>query len=410
MISLLKFIAGYFYVTLTGTNIERIFNVCSRKHILIWNISGDKGEYRCCISKKALPLVKEIIEKTDVSLTINKKIGLPFLLYRHRKRRIFALCVVAACIGLYVMSLFLWDISIKGCESYSKEEIMQFVTSNYAHGGQRLSKIDTLELEDELRSNFKKFAWVSCELKGTQLIIHIKETINLNLKNHSDQPCDLISNREGTIVSIITRSGTPMVKKGDTVKEGDVLVSGTISYQNDAQEVYAYDYVASDADIIIETYMDYEDCFPLKYYKKKYTDNKKAGYKLHFFGNDYNIYSPEVMNDKMDVTEKKYHFKLGKTFYFPIYLTKITHNYYDLQTNTMSKSQAKQAENERFRSYCEKLTKKGVEIVENNVKISIDDDNLTASGKIKVHEAVGKISLIDTTKKETINGSSGENN
>ena len=410
MISLLKFITGYFCISLSGTDIERFFNMCSRKHILIWNISGCEGEYKCCISKKSLPIVKELLQKTNIRINVCKTVGLPFLLYRHRKRRVFALCVVAACLLLYVMSFFLWDISIEGCESYSEDKIMEFVTSNYAHGGQLLSEIDTLELEDELRSNFKKFAWVSCELKGTQLIVHIKETINLNLKNNAKKPCDLVSNKEGKIVSIITRTGTPLVKKGDEVKEGDVLVSGTISYQNDAKEVYATDYVVADADIVIETYVDYEDSFPLNYYKKKYNGTIENGYKLYFFGNDYTIYSPKLKNDKVDVNEKIYHFKLGKTFYFPIYVTKVSQNYYDLQQVAMTKSQAKQMENKRFRLYCEKLTKKGVEIVENNVKISMGDDKLSASGRIKVHEAVGKISLIDTTKKETTNGSSGENN
>ena len=55
------------------------------------------------------------------------------------------------------------------------------------------------------------------------------------------------------------------------------------------------------------------------------------------------------------------------------------------------------------------MLKKGVEIVGNNVKISMSGENLTAKGKIKVYESVGKISLIDTSKKkENLNEHSGE--
>ena len=409
MISFLKFLQGYLYVCLSGPRLEQFLTLCGRRHILIWNLTSREDNYYCCISRKSMPLVKEVLEKTGTRITIEKKCGLPFFLYRHRKRKIFAICCVFAGIMLYGMSFFLWDISIIGNESYKKSDIMNYVTKNYVHGGQLISEIDTLKLEEELRTHFSKFAWVSCEIKGTQLTIHIKETIPLNTKNTQKEPCDLCSNKAGKIISVITREGTPVVKAGDEVKTGDILISGTISYKNDAGEEYEQDYVAADGDTVIETYYDYEDTIATRFYKKQYTGEEKAGYKLYFFGQNYNIYKPKITEEKVGVTHQKYQFKLGKTFYFPISVQKTRYRFFGLKQVQLTKTQAKELINQRFQAYCEKLTKKGVEIVGNNVKISMSGENLTAKGKIKVYESVGKISLIDTSKKkENLNEHSGE--
>ena len=408
MISFLKFIQGFLYISLNGKNIERFLNYCAKHHILIWNIKRTQEECYCCISKKSLPVVKELLGKTGLKMIICKKCGLPFFLYYHRKRRIFALCSILAAIVLYGMSFFLWDISIKGNETLKTSEILNYVTQHYVHGGQLLSTIDTVELEEKLRTHYDNFAWVSCEIKGTRLTIHIKETINLNLPHTSKKPCNLQANKSGKIVSIITRSGTPKVKPGQKVKSGEVLISGEIYYKNDAGEEYEKDYVAADGDIVIETYYNYDDRVSLRYYKKKYTGEEKNGYKLSVFGNDYNIFQPDITDKKVDMQQNIYHFKLGETFYFPISLTKYSYRSFSLQQVVLSKTQAKNELQKRFQKYCRKMQKKGVEIVGNNVKINMFSDKLTATGKLKVLEAVGKVSLIDTTKKENVNEHSGE--
>lgn len=40
---------------------------------------------------------------------------------------------------------------------------------------------------------------------------------------------------------MITRRGTPLVKKGDQVEKGDLLVSGLLPIYNDSQEIIGYE-------------------------------------------------------------------------------------------------------------------------------------------------------------------------
>lgn len=410
MISFLKWLRGYLLISCSGPMVERFLNQCVHQNILLWNLRREGEEIYCNVGRTAFSQLKDISKKTGTRLTIQKKCGFPYLLYRHRKRRIFALAALLSMVLLYVMSLFIWDIHIEGNESYKTDEILAYVTKNYVHGGQLISTVDTIALEEELRTHYDKFAWVSCEIQGTQLIIHIKETINLNVKNKAEKPADLIASKSGQISSIITRAGTPMVEVGQKVKKGDVLISGTISYVNDSQEVYEEAYVPADGDIVAKTQYSYKDTFSLSYYEKEYLDEYRRGYELQFFGNQWKIYEPKNLKKEYDRTEKIVHVKLGKTFYFPVALKINQYQAYQLKRVTYDKEQAKKEAERHLQKFCDNLCKKGVEIVENNVTISISGENLTASGTVTVLEPIGKISLIDTKQrqKEKTNEHSGE--
>lgn len=51
---------------------------------------------------------------------------------------------------------------------------------------------------------------------------------------------------------MITRRGTPLVKKGDQVEKGDLLVSGLLPIYNDSQEIVGYEKTNASADVWIK--------------------------------------------------------------------------------------------------------------------------------------------------------------
>ncbi len=389
MISFLKFIRGYVILSLTGPMVTRFLNQCISQKLLFWNVKRVEDSVLVCVSRSSLGKIKDISKKTNTKIEIVKRCGLPYLFKKYKKRSVFLFAFLISLIMLYVMSLFLWDITIEGNESYKKEEIMKFITSEYAHGGQRLSTIKPLVLEERLRTHFDKFAWVSCEIKGTRLIVHIKETVPLAKTRKETAPCDLIANKDGIITSIITRSGTALVEQGNTVKKGDILISGVISYQNDSKEVYEEAYVPADGDIKCKTVYDYNDSIPLAYYERIPVKRYHTSYKINLFGSSWELFALDNSKQEYILKDKKYQFKLGKTFYFPVsverrqyFSCKITQKRY---TNEEAKALAK-AHLEKF---CDNLCKKGVEIVENNVTIKISGENLSSSGKLVVIEPIG---------------------
>lgn len=102
-----------------------------------------------------------------------------------------------------------------------------------------------------MREDFDEITWVAAAVKGNHLYISIKENDSFEGEIKSTEiPENIIASDDGTIESIITRSGTPLVKKGDNVEKGQVLVSGVINICDDSGEVIAKRGVTADADVI----------------------------------------------------------------------------------------------------------------------------------------------------------------
>lgn len=90
------------------------------------------------------------------------------------------------------------------------------------------------ELEKKLREHFTEVTWTSAEVKGTRLIVHMKENEDASFSLVDEkEPADLVAAKSGQIISMIVRAGTPVVHEGDQVQAGDLLVKSQVEVMND---------------------------------------------------------------------------------------------------------------------------------------------------------------------------------
>lgn len=90
--------------------------------------------------------------------------------------------------------------------------------------GAKKSGINTDEVIRKVRLQRNDIAWMSIDLNGTNAIIKIVENIEKPEIINEDEYCSIIANKSGVITKINARSGTPLVKEGEVVKEGMTLV------------------------------------------------------------------------------------------------------------------------------------------------------------------------------------------
>lgn len=184
---------------------------------------------------------------------------------------------------LFVLSLFIWDIRIEGNREVTDEQITDYLTDRGIVQGRLKNSVDYKELASSLRAYFPELTWASVKLEGTRLLIQLQENTDPVLQEEGEYgPSDLVSDVEGTVTRIITRSGTPAVKAGDQVKKGDLLVSGRVELVNDAAEVYGYQYTAADADVYVLTATKYQDEVSFDRQEKVYSGGETSRILLKF--------------------------------------------------------------------------------------------------------------------------------
>ena len=389
MIKFLKYMRGYLRIRLWGFSPERFLNLCSNKGILLWDIVREGDAYYMCISLQGFWELKPILKKTGTRVAILERYGLPFLIPRLLKRKIFILGLLLTFVFWIVSSFYIWNIEITGNQRITEDVFQSFLKENQVTVGMRRDALDISELEKQIRRQFPEITWASAKLDGTKLQIDIKENdAPIVIEKSETAPgTDLIAESDGVVAAIIVRSGVPQVSIGDVVEAGTVLVEGRVPIFNEDKTVREYEYVDADADILLEHTKDFSESLPLDYIKKEYTGREKESYYLKL-GNKtcrlpeerpFLVYDSVMRETRPLVLEK---------LNIPVFWGSVTHREYQNTEHLYTREEAEALLNQKLMDFLADLEEKGVQIIEKNVRINRNDTSWVIEGAFLVREPV----------------------
>jgi similar to stage IV sporulation protein len=367
--------------------------------VKLWNLQPCREGYEANLSIRDFRRLGSIAKKSHAKVRITQRRGLPFFIRKYKKRKAYLLGMLAALLLMYGLSTRLWNITVDGNEMQSDEVIFDYLDSIEIHHGMAKSLVDCEYLAGQIRNYFTDFSWVAVQMEGTQLMIHVKEGVLLDEEEEiSDgEGSSLAAAKGGTVVSIITRNGRPLVQAGDTVETGDLLVSGVLPIYQDDGTLLSCQYVKADADIVLQTTRTYRDVLALAYQKKVYTEQKKVRWSLRIGNTVFALPVSFAGYESCDVLSEQRQLKLLEHFYLPVFLEKYTIRPYEEQSASYTKTEAEEVLWSNFQYFAKKLQEKGVQIFENNVKIKWNEKSAIASGiLITREEAIRRVPVEDT--------------
>ncbi|MBE6727692.1 MAG: hypothetical protein E7562_03480 [Ruminococcaceae bacterium] len=216
---------GFLTVELKGDCAETLLNRAAAKRISFWNLKYRKGCITGNISIKDFKLLPVIVKGLNVKVHILKKNGLPFLTYRYRNRYGIFLGSIMFFTILYLLSQFIWTVDVQGNVKVRDDEILEICEELNIKRGMYSKKLDSYIDAQKLLLKNKKLSWAALNLEGCVLTVNVTEMRSDHLIS-PQEPCDLKASTDGTILKIDVTAGNVEVKVGDTVRFGDVLVSG----------------------------------------------------------------------------------------------------------------------------------------------------------------------------------------
>lgn len=412
LLRLIKYFRGYVEVALWGYAPERFLNLCSNHDILIWNLRQEGDVYYFYISVDGFRCLKPLLKKSGTHIKISRKNGIPFFFFRYRKRKILFASIFVCMMILFALSRFIWKININGNDSVTEDSMLQFLEEKNSSYGTYISDIDCTKLEEEIRSSFDSIIWTSVKREGTTLTVDVQENLVVasqpsntqlpeDFQKQEQKSYDLLALHDGTIESIYVRKGTPMVQQGDTVEKGDVLVSGALPIYDDSGTLTDYQYCTADADILLQTDYNYKDSFSVRHMQRDYTGRAQNRYGLSFGHSYFQIPWKKPDYKQYTALDTRTQLRLCDSFYLPIYFVRRTYEEYRETEAVYTKTEAKQQAAANLSEFLEKLTQKGVLILEKHVMISTDKNKYTVSGKITVLENTFQYAVNAKEKNDT---------
>ncbi|NLX63732.1 MAG: sporulation protein YqfD [Clostridiaceae bacterium] len=270
LVHLWNYIRGYVIIIVAGRSIERFINICSKRQILLWDIVRlDAASAEMKASIRGFRLMRPAAKKSGCRVHIKKKCGLPFFLYRFKRRKGFKVGLVIFSAILMLSVSIIWDIEITGCEPEKIPEIMSVLNADNIGRGSFKLKLDPKIIAKKIALNVEQVAWVGVEIKGVKLFITIKDSIEPPVLIKNDEAFNIVAERDGLVKKVEVYAGTPRIKEGETVKKGQLLVSGKLESKNPefgTRDVHAL------GKIIARTW--YEESMPVS---MVYTQKLKTG-------------------------------------------------------------------------------------------------------------------------------------
>ena len=380
------FVKGYYLITVEGLLAERFINLCKVKNIYLWDLQNSNNIYRMKISLEDYNILDDIMNKTGVKVDILEKYGLPFLFLGKKNRIFYLYFVLLALMLVFVSNLFVWKIDFVGNYAITDEQLKDFLYEYEIKEGRLKKKIPYLQLKDDLRKEFDMIKWCSVALDGNTLVIQIEEnTVHKEASNEyvSDNYSDIVSAVDGVVKNILVRNGLSKVNVGDTVTKGQILVTGEVPIYDDSLQIKQYHYYDADADILIETNVNYEEILDDIYYEKEYTGRKKVVSYVKIKDKAFHL----PINSQFayyDIVTNINPFKLfGKIDTF-IYYGDYEIREYMLIEKKYAKEDVVKIFNENLSNYYRSLSEKGVQILEKNVKIEYNANKWVLKGSFVV--------------------------
>lgn len=241
---ILRWLRGYVIFTATGKFTARLINLAMVSNIAIINPIGEKGKLTAQVTIADYKELCRLRKKAMVRLKVIKKVGLPFVMYKNKKRAGLGIGVILFCIINHIFSMFLWTIDINGVTTVSEYEIKKCLADNGIYVGALLNSIDVGKSERDFSLQLGKVGWMSVNIMGNTATVEISESYDIP-QITDKSPCNLKAVKTGQIVKMDVRNGKNAVNLGDGVIKGQLLVSGIVEIADTGK----FSFVHSDGDI-----------------------------------------------------------------------------------------------------------------------------------------------------------------
>ena len=317
---LLRYIMGYVRITIEGYYIERFINICTTNRILIWNLKREKGiKLHLNIGIKDFYIATKIAKKLQCKIKIEKKRGLPFIINRYRKRKIFLSALVVIFIVLCISSNYIWNIDIQIEDNQQLNDIAEDIKEAGLQTGMQKKEVKTEEIINKIRLKRADISWIGISLKGTNAIVRVVKAKEAPDLIDEKECCNIVAKKAGTITQIIAQNGTAQVKIGDTVQEGQILIQGTME-----GKYTGIRYVHSLGEVKAIVQYTKTDKIQLKEEQKVKTGKKETKYGIKFNKFQINFYKPLSKFQIYDTIEEEKKLRIFSNLYLPISVKKIT--------------------------------------------------------------------------------------
>ena len=227
--NILNILFGYVLVSVeNGRGCEKLFSRLIAENITFWNMENIhtrtvfriKPYYR----ETLISIAKELgLSGKEISVMT---LGLPYKLMQYKMRLGLLAGILISTVLILYSTMFVWKIDVIGNEKLTYTQVTNMLEKQGFREGTFTPKINLKRIETAVMVENSEVAFISIYLKGTNAIVQVHERSLPWEKENLTSPVNLVAAHPGQVINLEVISGESVVKRGQAVEKGQLLVSG----------------------------------------------------------------------------------------------------------------------------------------------------------------------------------------
>lgn len=220
----LRFLGGTVTLSVKGYGTLRLVERCRKEGLRPLLVAPGEEEVRLtiwCWQKKKFP---RLAQQAGVEWQELERKGLPALLSGYRRRYGLWLGILLSAAFLAYTQCFVWEIHLDTSDPAQQELVWEYLEEAGIGLGTPWSQVDTQGVAQQLYFANRNTSFAALNRNGCSLevIFHTSPQTTLPQQRYQN----MVAAKDGLVLRVEALSGTAAVEPGQTVRQGQVVISG----------------------------------------------------------------------------------------------------------------------------------------------------------------------------------------
>ena len=394
MNGIVNYLRGTASVTVTGLFPERIINLCAQSGVEFWGVDWrDEHRVTMTVRRKGLSKLEELARRVDCEVIVGERRGLPEFAGTFRNRYGFLVGLALALCAVTVLSQFVLTIEVTGNETVPDEVVLRQLQRFGVYPGAFGPGLDRRQIEQEILLDLKELSWMAINLKGTRVEVQVREAKKAPERIDESGFFHVVSDADGIVTHVEAELGDAVVKEGDTVGVGEVLISGTVTLEppiySDLPTRY-YD-VHARGRVWARTWRTITAVIPEETVGKTYTGEERTVWAVNFFGRRVEFFGNSSISDGLcDRINSVRRFALPGGEMLPLWLSRERCRFYEPTVLCVDRDAAASLLEDELTKRLEQLVGPDGEVLKTEFQIRMSDGLIYVTATAECLEEIGR--------------------
>ena len=390
---LVNALRGSVCLEVEGAFPERFLNLCAQRGILFWNVEWlEATRLRLTVTRRGSRQAAALGERVLCTVTHAGRKGMPYFLARFRKRYAFWVGLGLSMAAVCILSSFVLTIEVRGNTSVSTARILTELRRQGLSVGTFGPGLDERTVGNRVLLQIPELSWLSINLYGTRAEVLVREAVEAPELVDAREYGDVVARASGIVTKVEPLTGEAVVEVGDTVLEGETLISGTVHLKGPAyseKPEIGQMQVRASGRVYARTWRTLAAQLPLEAQVKRYTGEEANRWSVTALGRRTDFFGKGGISfDRYDKISRTWTLTLPGGREMPLAVQRETCRAYELEQLAVEPDAAQAMLEERLMEALEEAVGEG-EIVSTEFAVETVDGMLKVTLQAECREEIG---------------------